>query len=159
MNQFGKLTSFVASIFLALVLSSCGSAGTPTPQGGFGGTWNDTVKNSYGIVRMQYKLVQQGDQLSGQVYASKNNELLRVGTLSGTLSSDGSAQIESVFNENGASGSSKLSGTFSGNGFSGTLRTYKSNGSPNETVSQKLVRISASPASASMAEGADLKLE
>jgi hypothetical protein len=154
----------IIATFLALVLSlvACGSS-SPSPNSNsntssYSGTWSDTVKNQYGIVRMQYQLSQDGNALSGDAFASKGSELVRVGTVAGTVEANGKAELELTFNDNGAKGSAILQGAFSGNSFSGMLRTFYSNGNPNQVVSQDLVRGSSGSLQSLSTRGNDLEL-
>jgi hypothetical protein len=158
MKTIGIIATLLALVFS---LAACGSSSpNPNPNtGSYGGTWSDTVKNQYGIVRMQYKLTQEGSTLSGEAFASKGSDLVRVGTVTGTVEANGSAELELTFNDNGAKGSGVLQGAFSGDSFSGTLKTFYSNGSPNQVVSQNLVRGSSSSLQSLSTRGSDLELQ
>jgi hypothetical protein len=160
MKTIGIITTLLA---LVLTLAACGSSPAPTSNtnpntSNYSGTWSDTLKNQYGIVRMQYNLSQDGSALSGEAFASKQTELVRVGTVTGSVEANGTAELELTFNDNGAKGSAILQGSFSGNSFSGTLRTFYSNGSPNQVVSQDLVRGSSSSLQSLSTRASDLGL-
>jgi hypothetical protein len=158
MKTIGIIATLLA---LVLTLAACGSSPTPHSNpntSNYSGIWSDTVKNQYGIVRMQYELTQEDGALSGEALASKGSELVRVGTVAGTVKANGSAELELTFNDNGAKGSATLQGSFSGNSFSGTLRTFYSNGSPNQVVSQDLIRGSSRAIQSLSTQGSDLDL-
>jgi predicted small lipoprotein YifL len=160
MKTIGIIATLLALVFS---LAACGSS-SPNPNANpntssHSGTWSDTVKNQYGVVRMQYKLTQEGSTLSGEAFASKGSELVRVGTVTGTVEANGTAKLELTFNDNGAKGSGVLQGAFSGNSFSGMLRTFYSSGNPNQVVSQDLVRGSSSSLQSLSTRGNDLELQ
>jgi hypothetical protein len=123
MKTIGIIATLLA---IVLGLVACGSSSpNPTPNpSSYNGTWSDTVKNQYGIVRMQYQLSQDSNALSGNAFASKGSQLVRVGTVTGTVEANGRAELEMTFNDNGAKGSAILQGAFSSNSFSGMLRTF-----------------------------------
>jgi major membrane immunogen (membrane-anchored lipoprotein) len=159
MKSIGIITALLA---LVLTLVACGSRPTPNSNpntGNYSGTWSDTVKNQYGIVRMQYKLSQDGNTFSGEAFASKQAELVRVGTVTGSVAANGKAELELTFDDNGAKGSAVLQGAFSGNSFSRMLRTFYSNGNPNQVVSQDLVRGSSSSLQSLSTQSNDLDLQ
>ena len=134
-----KTPAMLTSVFLALSLAACGSGTAPIPTT-FTGTWDDTVKNEFGVVRTHYKLTQTGNQVSGEAFWANKGQLLHVGSVSGEKAADGTGKIVTILSDNAQSGKALLLGSFKGVGFEGTLTVTRADGSLNQVVAIKLVK-------------------
>jgi hypothetical protein len=126
----------------ALALTACpGSPPTPAVVAGVASTWKDQSVSG-GVPRSQYRFAVSGTALTGETYFRDVGK--RMGSLTGTLSADGSAQWTTALTDNDSACTEAVVGKFIGNGFSGTFTIRNPDGSLRQQETQGLERVAGS---------------